>query len=188
MLFLLLGAGLVDEGSDTPEGAIVNFSPGSGFIISPEGHVLTNVHVEAREIAWVVIDDEPRRLDLVALETDLDLALYRLEGADDVEWIPIRAKPPVRYEPITCIGYLDKDLSISQGRMRSRPEMLGGIPIIEHNAPTLWGSSGSPLLDTHGEAIGVHWARSETRRTLLAIDLPAAVALWEPLAEVVPPS
>ena len=166
--------------------AIVDFPQGTGFVVSPEGHVLTNVHVEARERARVVVDGVPVVADLVALDTELDLALYRLRVDEPVPWIPIREARPTKHEPVTCLGYPKDRLRESEGRLRSKPQELGVMPVVEHDAPTRWGSSGSPLLDAQGEAVGMHWAWAPERGALLAIDLPAAAERWEPLAGALP--
>jgi len=162
------------------EAAIVDFATGTGFVVSPEGHILTNVHVEAREIAWVSIGGKAHRIELIALDQDLDLALYQSRRAGE-DWIAIRQEPPQRSEEVTLLGHPREALTVTDGRIRSKPEVLGPVPIVEHDAPTWWGSSGSPLLDEDGQAIGLHWAWSTTRGTLLAIDLPAAARTWEPL-------
>ena len=73
---------------------------GSGVVISPEGELLTNHHVidKAEEIRCLLTDGEAYGAKVVGFDQDLDIALLRLERAEDAPPLPFAELSPAPVE------------------------------------------------------------------------------------------
>jgi len=155
-----LGAGDPSDGGDTE-------SLGSGFIISPNGYVVTNNHVieKGRQIAVRLEDGREFSAELVGRDPSTDVALLRLTGSD------------VRDLPYAFLGNSDKlevgdwvmaignpfglDHSVSQGIISAKERVIGIGPFddfIQTDALINPGNSGGPLFNMRGEVVGVNTA------------------------------
>lgn len=208
-LALLLGASFLDhedrvfyEPSDVePElgaaaDAIADFGGGTGFVISPSGWILTNHHVAEQfgEVGWVSLgwdgeDSRPAKVHLAHSRPDLDLALYKTQ-AGELAWLPLREVAPVKHEPVAVIGHPGGEpVRISYGKVLTAELEARGVPSIEYDAQTNWGSSGSPVLDANGRVIAVHWAwdaSGQWNGWMLGVPMSQALSDWPELSAVVP--
>lgn len=174
--------------------AVVHFERGSGFVVSPEGHVLTNFHVsrlEGTRTAAVLASGRWLELELVATEPELDAALYRrAEPISTPSWIELRATPPQPGEQVAVIGNpAGLSLRVSYGVVvdPARWERAAGTPgTVGYSAATWWGSSGSPVIDFDGRAIAVHWGWDRWANDPFAgVPTHALLAGFPALADVV---
>lgn len=146
-------------------------SSGSGFIVSRQGHVLTNEHVvsECREIQVGAAGVKGVR---IGEDSTADLAL--LKTSLRVDTVPrFRAGDVVELgEPVVAAGYplsdiLSSGLHVTTGSVSA----LGGLNDDSHHiqitAPVQPGNSGGPLMDAGGNIIGVVAARLNDVRTLM---------------------
>jgi serine protease Do len=153
---------------------------GSGFVISREGHVVTNAHVilgernisvtlflgRGTELRKKVIE----KVEILALNPYWDLALLELPEAElaglELTPIPFGRSSEVRVgEPVFSIGNpLGLERSVSEGIVSTKNREAGGMLYIQTTAPTNPGNSGGPLFNLKGEMIGVvswHYAFNE---------------------------
>lgn len=145
--------------------AVVWFERGTGFVVSAQGHVLTTEQVAQLEGSttegrlsngrWV-------DLEYVGGDAELDVALYRrAEPVPAPAWIDLRVTPVEAGERVAVIGNPDgMPLRVSFGQVvdaRLRMVRTDGPPAIGYSAVAWWGSSGSPVIDDRGRAVGVHW-------------------------------
>ncbi len=146
-------------------------SLGSGFIVSPDGFIVTNEHVvhNAAEIVVVLPDGSTTEATLVGADYITDIALLKIEGKDypyvkigdskDViigEWVialgnpfglfEINAKPTVT---VGVVSAVDRDF----GRQRNDRVYQD---MIQTDAAINQGNSGGPLVNSLGEVIGVN--------------------------------
>jgi serine protease Do len=142
-------------------------SLGSGFIISPNGYVVTNSHVveNAGQVAVRLEDGREFSADLVGRDPSTDVALLRLGGEK------------VRDLPFAFLGNSDKlevgdwvmaignpfglDHSVSQGIISAKERVIGVGPFddfIQTDALINPGNSGGPLFNMRGEVVGVNTA------------------------------
>ena len=143
---------------------------GSGFVIHPEGYVITNNHVISGEhkISIILFKQTARELEkvlkqsvkIVATSPVMDLALLKIEGETDPNFdhVPIGESNDVRSgQSVFAIGSpLGLGRSVSQGIVSVRNRVVpGGLIYIQHTAQINPGNSGGPLFNLQGEVVGV---------------------------------
>ncbi|MGH7569344.1 MAG: FHA domain-containing protein [Gemmatimonadales bacterium] len=147
---------------------------GTGFVIAPDGYMLTNWHVVADSLhaqpdtIWVTMADQPlaRFAEVVATARERDLALIRIRGYQGphitaVDWAGTKAR---QGEPAALIGFpAGAGFARDRGSV-VRTSMTGGIlsrvtaDLVQFDGMTTGGSSGSPVFNANGEVVSVHRA------------------------------
>ena len=147
---------------------------GTGFVITPDGYMLTNWHVVADSVherpdtIWVILADQSQAhyADVIATSQERDIAVIKLRGYQGVyiaavDWRGTKAR---QGEPAALIGY---PAGAGFARLRTavvRTSMSAGIisratdDVIQFDGMTIGGSSGSPLFNANGEVIAIHRA------------------------------
>jgi len=142
-------------------------SLGSGVVIDAQGHVLTNEHVVSRAAQIRVTLADGREFDatLVGADPNNDLAVLKLEGAQDVPWTePGTSADLMVGEPVIAIGNpFGLSNSVTTGvvsainrSLRSQDRVFHGF--LQTDASINPGNSGGPLLDATGELVGINTA------------------------------
>lgn len=159
---------------------------GSGIVIASDGYVLTNSHVVrgARELGVRVAVGERVRAELVGDDPPSDLALLRVEARGlpslalleerrlRVGQLVLAIGNPLRFDRSVSLGVvsaLDRTLPAGRGRP------LEGL--VQTDAAINPGSSGGPLLDATGVAVGITTAVIPMARGL-GFAIPAHTASW----------
>lgn len=140
---------------------------GSGFVIDHEGHIVTNFHVidsaetirvsleKGRTVDATLVGSDPSS-DIALLEVDVDAAsLHPLSLGDS-------ARTAVG-DPVVAIGNpFGLERTVTAGivsalqRAVQAPNGFSIDQVIQTDAPINPGNSGGPLIDAHGEVIGVN--------------------------------
>ena len=144
---------------------------GSGFIISNEGHLITNYHVveESLKVKVTVFQRKPQgyekrqlnRVKILAINPLRDLALLQLDKVEmadlNVQHVVIAEKPSLRVGNLVfAIGNpLGLERSVTQGIVSSTTRTMGHLRFIQTDASINPGNSGGPLFNSRGEVIGV---------------------------------
>ncbi len=147
---------------------------GTGFVISPDGYMLTNWHVVADsahaepDTVWVTMADQStgRYADVVATSRERDVALIKVRGYQGphltaIDWAGTKAR---QGEPAALIGYPAGSGFARDRTSIVRTSMTAGIlsrvtaDLIQFDGMTTGGSSGSPVFNADGEVISVHRA------------------------------
>lgn len=135
---------------------------GSGFAVAPRV-IVTNRHVVEGATALQIqtYDGRDRKVDTAGAATFADLAIVRL-GDDLPATLPLAASNPKPGDAITVVGYPGGgELKTSRGKvLRYGADIVGQSdePMIINDAPIEHGSSGSPLVDSAGQVVGVAYA------------------------------
>ena len=129
---------------------------GTGFVVSPEGHILTNAHV-VDGCRTLRFDDTPVRE--LARSGDLDLALLKLDGAERLPFAEFAPAPSALNSDVTVVGFplsnVLSGLNVTRGSV-SALLGLGGDPAqMQITAPVQPGNSGGPVLLAQGTVVGV---------------------------------
>ena len=136
---------------------------GSGFIIDPRGFILTNEHVidGASRITIGMLDGERYRARIVGIDHDTDLAVLKIDVDHDLpvmrfgdsnaaqvgDWVLAIGSPFGLDQTVTAgiISKKDRDTTSSSFQR-----------FLQTDAAINRGNSGGPLVNMHGEAIGVN--------------------------------
>lgn len=136
---------------------------GSGFIVSQDGLVLTNAHVvqDAPSTVTIVLANGKQVLaDVVGFASGgLDLAALKIRSSKNLPTLRLASPGSVRVgQSVYAIGTplsVELQNTFTNGVL-SRIDQKSGL--IQHNAAVNPGNSGGPLLNSHGEVIGVNSA------------------------------
>jgi serine protease Do len=144
---------------------------GSGFIISSEGHLVTNYHVvqESLKVKVTVFQRKKQgyekrqlnRVKILAINPLRDLALLQLDkeemGNLELQHVVIAEKSTLRVGNLVfAIGNpLGLERSVTQGIVSSTTRTMGHLRFIQTDASINPGNSGGPLFNSRGEVVGV---------------------------------
>jgi serine protease Do len=135
---------------------------GSGFVIEPDGYILTNAHVVdgAREINVKFSDKRERSAKVIGVDPLSDIALVKVE-AKDLPTVQIGRADTLRVgQWVLAIGSpFGFEQSASQGIISALGRSLPGeayIPFVQTDVPINPGNSGGPLIDLAGRVVGVN--------------------------------
>jgi len=146
-------------------GATSQEGQGSGFVIDKEGHILTNYHVieNAREI-WVTFQGREKRIRATIVGTDKghDLAVIQIKMPEvhpmtlgDSSTLQVGQKVYAIGNPFGLSGTLTRGI-VSSIRGVREPDGVLIEDAIQTDAAINPGNSGGPLLNSHGEVIGIN--------------------------------
>ena len=165
---LLSGGGTVADVVDRVlPGVVKIISPlgaGTGFIISPDGLVVTNRHVVggAKSVTIELLSGKRLRGRVTFTHRSLDLARVQIEARGHYTAIPVGDSESVRLgEEVIAIGYplgrmLGDEPTVSVGIVSAKRDNL-----LQTDAALNPGNSGGPLVNTDGEVVGVVVSRLE---------------------------
>jgi S1-C subfamily serine protease len=141
---------------------------GSGFLINADGTILTNNHVVSgtAQLTVTLADKKRYKAKILANDPRNDLALLRIDGGSPLPFLKLGDSDSLLVgQKVLAIGNpfglqgtlttgvvssLDRSLDAQQGRR------LEGM--IQTDAAINPGNSGGPLLDSHGNVIGINTA------------------------------
>jgi serine protease Do len=135
---------------------------GSGFIISPDGLILTNAHVvrEAKDVTVKLSDRREYTAKVLGIDTATDIAVLKI----DAKGLPVvRLGDPKNLEvgdPVLAIGApYGLEQTATSGIVSAKGRSLPGdavVPFIQTDAAVNPGNSGGPLFDGTGSVVGIN--------------------------------
>jgi S1-C subfamily serine protease len=145
-------------------GLVPQEGQGSGFIIDKEGHVLTNYHViaDARQVEVTLHNRKKYRATVVGTDRSHDLAVIQIKGSEftpmvlgDSRNLQVGQKVYAIGNPFGLAGTMTRGI-ISSIRPVQEPDGMQIDEAIQTDAAINPGNSGGPLLNWHGEVIGIN--------------------------------
>ncbi|MEJ2633977.1 MAG: trypsin-like peptidase domain-containing protein [Calditrichia bacterium] len=146
-------------------------SLGSGFIISPDGYIITNQHVveDAQEIIATLPGGERHNAELIGTDKVSDIALLKIDArnlpylelgnSDDLivgEWVIALGNPfglfQLNDQPTVTVGVIS---AINRDWGRTETGSLY-MDMIQTDASINHGNSGGPLVNALGQVIGMN--------------------------------
>lgn len=143
---------------------------GSGFLVSPDGHVMTNNHViqDFEKVEVTLSNGESYIAEVIGTDPSIDLALLKIDPRGErLPTLPLGDSSLLRVgEWVIAIGNPhDFDQTVTVGVVSGKerrvplPNTDGGVvSFIQTDAAINLGNSGGPLLDAHGNVIGINTA------------------------------
>src|SRR3984885_4270601 len=148
----------------SPEHAPPAHGIGSGFIVSPDGYVLTNAHVvaDASEVTVKLTDRREFRAKVIGVDKRSDVALIKIPGTN---FPVVRFGDPSKLRPgqwaIAIGSPFGFENSVTAGVISAlgRPVTDGSntnyVTFIQTDAAVNPGNSGGPLFNIDGEGIRI---------------------------------
>jgi S1-C subfamily serine protease len=145
-------------------GLVPQEGQGSGFVIDKEGHILTNYHViaDARQVEVTLHDRKKYKATIVGTDKSHDLAIVQIKAPNlqamtlgDSTNLQVGQKVYAIGNPFGLSGTLTRGI-VSSIRQVQEPDGLVIDEAIQTDAAINPGNSGGPLLNWHGEVIGIN--------------------------------
>jgi serine protease Do len=135
---------------------------GSGFIVSPDGYILTNAHVVdgAKEVDVKLTDRREFLAKVVGTDPKSDIALIKIDAKD----LPVvhigRSRDVKAGEWVVAMGSpFGFENSVTAGIVSAKSRSLPGdgyVPFIQTDVAVNPGNSGGPLFDMQGNVVGIN--------------------------------
>jgi S1-C subfamily serine protease len=145
-------------------GAVPQEGQGSGFVIDKDGHILTNYHViaEARQVEVTLHNRKKFKATVVGTDPAHDLAVIQIKSPDlvpavlgDSRGLQVGQKVYAIGNPFGLAGTMTRGI-VSSIRPVREPNGATIDEAIQTDAAINPGNSGGPLMNWHGEVIGIN--------------------------------
>src|SRR6204780_2644112 len=145
-------------------GMVPQDGQGSGFVIDKEGHILTNYHViaEARQVEVTMHNRKKYKATVVGTDPAHDLAVIQIKAPDlvpavlgDSRNLQVGQKVYAIGNPFGLAGTMTRGI-VSSIRPVREPNGAMIEEAIQTDAAINPGNSGGPLMNWHGEVIGIN--------------------------------
>ena len=145
-------------------GPVPEQGQGSGFIIDKQGHILTNYHVvgDGSQVEVTLHNKKTYKAVVIGRDRGHDLAVVQIEAPEavpavlgDSTSLQVGQKVFAIGNPFGLAGTMTRGIISSLRPIRS-PEGAYIEEAIQTDAAINPGNSGGPLLNSHGEVIGIN--------------------------------
>ena len=138
---------------------------GSGFIVSPDGIVVTNNHVvqDAKSVTVTLDDGRELTAKVIGRDPRSDVAVLKIESAAPLPYLELAEQTTVRPgEWVLAMGNpFGLGGTVTAGIVSARGRNIGAGPyddFIQIDAPINHGNSGGPLFNQAGQVVGINTA------------------------------
>jgi serine protease Do len=150
-------------GQQRGERSVPTHGVGSGFIISPDGLILTNAHVvrDASEVTVKLTDRREYRAKVLGSDPKTDVAVLKIDGKN-LPVVPLGRTSDLKVGAwVLAIGSpYGLESTVTAGVVSAKGRSLGPedsyVPFIQTDVAVNPGNSGGPLFNTRGEVIGIN--------------------------------
>jgi serine protease Do len=140
-------------------------SQGSGFIISPDGYVVTNNHVvenASGDVSLTLDDGRSVTASVVGSDPKTDLALLKIKDAGPFKAVSFSSAAPRVGDWVIAVGNpFGLGGTVTAGIVSARGRDIGAGPyddFLQIDAPVNRGNSGGPAFNANGDVVGVNTA------------------------------
>lgn len=169
-------AAVADKQGATPASKAAKPKSGTGFVVSANGHIVTNHHVidGCSDLKGNLTGEAAMVLRVVSSDANNDLALLQAPStATFKEFARIRDRSIRSGDSVVAIGFpfhglLTSDLTVTTGIVSSLSGMRNDSRFLQISAPVQPGNSGGPLFDTTGQIVGVVTGKLDGLRVAVA--------------------
>jgi serine protease Do len=134
---------------------------GSGFIVSPDGVILTNAHVvrDADQVTVKLNDRREYRAKVLGSDPKTDVAVLKID-AKNLPVVPLGSTRNLQVgEWVLAIGSpfgLESTVTAGVVSAKGRDIDSNGVQFIQTDVAVNPGNSGGPLFNTRGEVVGIN--------------------------------
>ena len=169
-------AATADKQGTPPATKSVRAKSGTGFVVSANGHIVTNNHVidGCSDLKGNLTGEAAMVLRVVSSDANNDLALLQAPStATFKEFARIRDRSIRSGDSVVAIGFpyhglLTSDFTVTTGIVSSLSGMRNDSRFLQISAPVQPGNSGGPLFDTTGQIVGVVTGKLDALRIAVA--------------------
>ncbi len=169
-------AATADKQGAPPASKPVKSKSGTGFVVSANGHIVTNNHVidGCSDLKGNLTGEAAMVLRVVSSDANNDLALLQAPStATFKEFARIRDRSIRSGDFVVAIGFpfhglLTSDFTVTTGIVSSLSGMRNDSRFLQISAPVQPGNSGGPLFDTTGQIVGVVTGKLDGLRIAVA--------------------
>ena len=161
---------------------------GSGFIVDPDGYVVTNNHVieGAGEITVILHDGSRHTAKVTGRDPKTDLALLKIEISEELPYVRFGDSENANVgDWVVAVGNpFGLGGSVSAGIISARGRDIQSGPYDDYlqiDAPINRGNSGGPLFDVSGKVVGINTAIFSPSGGSVGIGFAIPAALAEPV-------
>ncbi|MGH4036609.1 MAG: S1C family serine protease [Sphaerochaeta sp.] len=169
---------------------IISTTTGSGIVLSNAGEILTNYHVvgDSDNIVVTLVDESSHKAEVVGLDKVDDIAVIKIEENESLIPIKLGRSNGLKIgQKVLAIGNpFGYDRTLTTGivsglnrAVQTQDETLA-IGMIQTDAAINPGNSGGPLLNGHGEMVGMNtsiYTQSDTQGMNFAIPIDTILSL-----------
>lgn len=185
--------GNIPEEYEESDANLKPMSSGSGFIISPEGYIVTNYHVidEAEKIMVTLSNDEKMEARLIGFDNRTDLALLKIDSKKPLSFVKFGNSDENRVgdaiiaigNPFGFGGTVTSGIISSQARDISTSATNIIDNFIQTDAAINRGNSGGPMFNMKGEVIGINFAIISPTGNNIGIGFAVPSSIAKPIIE-----
>lgn len=156
-------AATADKQATPPASKPARAKSGTGFVVSANGHIVTNNHVidGCSDLKGNLTGEATMVLRVVSSDANNDLALLQAPStAIFRDFAKIRDRSFHSGDSVVAIGFpyhglLTSDFTVTTGIVSSLSGMHNDTRFLQISAPVQPGNSGGPLFDSSGQLVGV---------------------------------
>jgi S1-C subfamily serine protease len=165
------------QGSPAAGSKSAKAKSGTGFVVSGNGHIVTNNHVIdgcVGDIKGNLTGEAAMVLRVVSSDANNDLALLQAPPTTTFkDFVRIRDRSIRSGDSVVAIGFpyhgmLTSDFTVTSGIVSSLSGLRNDTRFLQISAPVQPGNSGGPLFDTTGQIVGVVTAKVDALRIAVA--------------------
>lgn len=133
-------------------------SLGSGFIISPDGIILTNAHLvrDASQVAVMLADRRKFEAKILGVDLLTDVAVLKIDALNLPTVRVGKSTDLAIGESVLVLGHpYGLDENAASGIVRAMGRSASLVPFIRTDVAAHLGDSGGPLVDAQGRVVGI---------------------------------